>query len=101
MKLSTAVHADSPQNIINMVLFGLPAASGQTTPVMPGYAGTMSEDQIVALLDYLRSEFGGKPAWSQARQMVADTISGKTQPIIYSSDGVRRTPLTDSAGTPE
>jgi mono/diheme cytochrome c family protein len=99
LKLSTAVHADSPQNIINMVLFGLPAASGQTSPIMPGYAGAMNEDQIVELLDYLRSQFGGKPAWSQARQMVADTISGKTQPTIYSSDGVRRAPLTGSPET--
>jgi mono/diheme cytochrome c family protein len=97
--LSTAVHADNPQNIVNMVLFGLPASEGQTGAIMPGYNGAMTQDQIVALLNYLRSHFTDKPAWSNATQIVADTLSGKTQPGIYSADGVRRAPLTGSART--
>jgi mono/diheme cytochrome c family protein len=88
---STAVHADSPQNIINMVLFGLPGAEGRTGALMPGFAGTLSHDDLVALLNYLRTTYSdGKPAWSDASQVVADTLSGKTPVKIYGQDGVQR-----------
>lgn len=88
---STAIHADSPQNIVNMVLFGLPAAEGRTGAVMPGFAGALNHDDMVALLDYLRATYGdGKPAWSNASQVVADTLSGKTPVKIYGQDGVQR-----------
>ena len=98
LRKSTAVHADNPQNIVNMVLFGLPAAEGQPGPIMPGYAGTLSEADLVALLDYLRSALAEKPPWLNARTVVANTMSGATRPAIYSSDGVRRAPV---AGLPE
>ncbi len=90
-KLSTAVHSDSPQNIINMVLYGLPAGEGRTFATMPGFDGTLSEADLVALLGYLRSTFGdGKPAWPNAAALVADTMSGKTPVKLYSEDGIQR-----------
>lgn len=99
-KKSTAIHADSPQNIINMVLYGLPAAAGRTGATMPGFAGTLSEDDLVALLNYLRASFGdGKPAWADARSLVADTLSGKTAVKLYGQDGVRRALPAPQAGT--
>jgi len=49
---STAAHADSAQNIVNMVLFGLPAAEGRTGAIMPGFAGTLNQADVVALLSY-------------------------------------------------
>ena len=98
LRKSTAVHADNPQNIVNMVLFGLPAAEGEPGPIMPGYAGTLSEADLVALLDYLRTAVADKPPWINARTIVANTMNGATRPAIYSSDGVRRAPV---AGLPE
>ena len=98
LRKSTAVHADNPQNIVNMVLFGLPAPEGQPGPIMPGYAGTLSEADLVALLDYLRTALAEKPPWASARTIVANTMTGATRPAIYSSDGVRRAPV---AGLPE
>lgn len=88
---STAVHADSPQNLINMVLFGLPAGEGRTLAIMPGFEGTLSQDDLVALLNYLRTTFAdGKPAWPDVAATVADTMSGKTPVKLYSQDGVER-----------
>ena len=98
-KQSTAVNADSPQNIINMVLYGLPAPEGRTGPVMPGFAGALGQDQIVALLGYMRSHFTGKPAWSNAATLVADTISGKTRVRTYSADGIERMPGAGNSRT--
>jgi mono/diheme cytochrome c family protein len=90
LKKSTAVHADSPQNIINMVLFGLPAAEGRTGAIMPGFAGAIGESDMVELLNYLRSTFAGKPAWTNAAQLVSDTLSGKTPVKLYGADGIQR-----------
>jgi mono/diheme cytochrome c family protein len=87
---STAVNADSPQNIINMVLFGLPAAEGRPGGIMPGFAGALSQDDLTGLLAYLRTTFSGKPAWSDAAALVADTLSGKTQVKLYGADGIQR-----------
>jgi mono/diheme cytochrome c family protein len=100
---STAIHADSPQNIINMVLYGLPASEGRTGAVMPGFLGTLGQDDVVALLGYLRTTYGdGKPAWSNAGQLVADTLSGKTPVKLYSQDGVQRSPApVNAAGANE
>ncbi len=89
---STAINADSPQNVVNMVLFGLPAGTTRG-PIMPGFAGTLSQDQIVALLGYLRGHFApGRPAWSDPASLVADTLSGKTAVKTYSADGIERMP---------
>jgi mono/diheme cytochrome c family protein len=97
---STAVHAANPQNIINMVLYGLPGSEGRTGALMPGFAGTLSQDDLVALLNYLRATFGdGKPAWANASALVADTLSGKTPVKLYSQDGIERSPApVNSAG---
>ncbi|HVW91549.1 MAG TPA: cytochrome c [Devosia sp.] len=96
---STAIHADSPQNIIDMVLFGLPAAEGRTGATMPGFAGTLSQDDLVALLNYLRATYGdGRPAWSNAAQLVADTLSGKTAVNLYGQDGLPRGPIPVNRG---
>jgi mono/diheme cytochrome c family protein len=99
LRRSTALFADSPQNLINMIFYGLPAAEGEPGPVMPGYAGAISAEQMAALTDYLRSSFTDRPAWTNTREIVDDTIAGTTRPQIYSTDGVRRDPVTPEPRT--
>jgi mono/diheme cytochrome c family protein len=96
---STAVHADNPQNIINMILYGLPATDSRKAGIMPGFAGALDQDQMVALLGYLRSNFTDKPAWPDVAAQVADTLSGKTAVKTYSADGVERPPGAVNART--
>ncbi|MBX5463642.1 MAG: c-type cytochrome [Steroidobacteraceae bacterium] len=61
--LSTAVNAPDPRNLINLVLHGLPAEEAEARPIMPGFAGTMSDGQLTALLQYVRERFATGPAW--------------------------------------
>lgn len=96
--LSTAINADSPQNAINMILFGMPAGATHGS-IMPGFAGVLNHDQVVALLGYLRKTFTSKPAWSDADKLVADTLSGATAVKTYSADGVERMPGAGGVGT--
>jgi mono/diheme cytochrome c family protein len=101
LRRSTALHAETPQNVVNMVFYGLPAAEGEPGAVMAGYAGAISAEQMVALLDYMRATFTDRPAWTDTRQVADDTISGAIKPQIYSTDGVRRDPvIPDPRTTP-
>jgi mono/diheme cytochrome c family protein len=100
LRRSTALHAETPQNVVNMVFYGLPAAEGEPGAVMAGYAGALSAEQMVALLDYMRAAFTDRPAWTNTREIVDDTISGAIKPTIYSTDGVRRDPVIPDPRTP-
>jgi mono/diheme cytochrome c family protein len=99
LRRSTGLFGDGPQNIVNMVLYGLPAAEGEPGAVMPGYMGAISAEQLVALVDYLRSAFTDRPAWTNTREVVDATMAGTTAPQIYSTDGERRDPLTPEPRT--
>lgn len=90
--LSTAINAPDAQNAINTVLFGLPAASGRQSAIMPGFAATMNDEQLTDLLAYLRDHFAGKPAWSDVASRAADTRNGKYHVSVRPSDGIERGP---------
>ncbi len=90
--LSTALNAQDPQNVINTVLYGLPAASGRQSAIMPGFAPTMNDEQLTDLLAYLRGNFAGKPAWSDVTKQIADTRNGKFKVSVRPSDGIERGP---------
>jgi mono/diheme cytochrome c family protein len=70
--LSTAIHAPNPRNIINVTLHGLHGPPGDPAPIMPGFDATLSDEQLEALLVYLRARFSDKPPWSNlAREIEA------------------------------
>lgn len=78
LKLSTGTHAPDPRNVINVVLDGLPPAEGERSALMPGFRGTMSEQNLVALLQYLRGRFSDAPAWTGLDQMVRERLADQT-----------------------
>ena len=89
---SSTVNAPDPQNLINMVLFGLPAASGRQSAIMPGFAPTMNDQQVSDLIAYLRVGFTDKAAWTDVAKRIADTRDGKLQVSVRPSDGIERGP---------
>lgn len=91
-RLSTALNAPDSQNLINTVLFGLPAASGRQSAIMPGFAATMTDEQLTDLLTFLRDRFAGKPAWTDVASRAADTRSGRYHVSVRPSDGIERGP---------
>jgi mono/diheme cytochrome c family protein len=62
--LSSAVNAPDPRNIILVTLAGLPAADGSAAGMMPGFQGAIGNEDMAALLGYLRLRFSDEPAWS-------------------------------------
>jgi len=62
LALSTAISSPDPRNAANIVLSGVRPVEGEPSPIMPGFASSMNDGQISALLNYLRARFSNQPA---------------------------------------
>lgn len=92
LRLSTALSAPDPRNAANVILSGIHPISGERSPIMPGFANSMTDDQIAALLTYLRERFSAKAAWSGVEQVVrdarrTDTVSLQNPPAPANAPG--------------
>jgi mono/diheme cytochrome c family protein len=92
LRLSTALSAPDPRNAANVILSGIRPVGGERSPIMPGFANSMTDDQIAAVLNYLRGRFSAQPAWSDVEQIVRDarhseTVSLQTAPAPESVAG--------------
>jgi mono/diheme cytochrome c family protein len=63
LALSTTVSSDDPRNALRVILGGVAATSGARGPIMPGFADTMTDSQVIALAQYIRTRFAQKPEW--------------------------------------
>lgn len=77
--LSSTVHAPDPTNLLHIILDGIHPPLGTAGPMMPGFAGTLTDPQIVALAAYVRGQFSDKPAWSGIDTTLS-TLRQKPQP---------------------
>ena len=76
LALSTGPSSPDPRNVINVVLWGLPAVQGERSPIMPGFANMLSDQQLADVLGYVRSHFGGnKPAWTDINKDIREARS--------------------------
>jgi mono/diheme cytochrome c family protein len=81
LALSTAISSPDPRNLANIVLSGVTPREGERSPIMPGFASSMNDGQIVALLNYLRSRFSNRPAWTGVDQVVENTRRTQMPPL--------------------
>jgi mono/diheme cytochrome c family protein len=63
LSLSSALSGPSAQNLLNIVLRGLPAVEGGRSPIMPGFAASLDDRQILELATYLRAQFSNIGPW--------------------------------------
>jgi mono/diheme cytochrome c family protein len=89
--LSTAISSPDPRNAANIVLSGLRPVEGERSPIMPGFASSMNDGQISALLNYLRARFSNQPAWTGVEKTVED--ARRTQTVfLQTSPGPHHAP---------
>lgn len=69
--LSTSLNSDDPANVLQIVLYGIHPPPGQAGRIMPGFQGALTEAQIVALTDYVRTHFTRKPQWNDVAGALA------------------------------
>ena len=63
LALTTSVNAPDPRNLIHIVQSGLRPASGERGAMMPGFAAELTDDQLVAVVSYVRERFSRQPPW--------------------------------------
>jgi mono/diheme cytochrome c family protein len=71
---STAVGAPTPRNFVQIVLRGLAPREGERGAAMPGYAGTLTQAQLVDLANYVRVRFGQRAPWQDAGTVVQEVM---------------------------
>ena len=96
LRLSTGVTGPTPTNLINVILFGLPAAEGEAGPIMPGFADTMSDAEVKALVSYIRAAFSDKSPWADIDRVIAEARRGKV--AVHPSDGTSAAPAAPQLG---
>ncbi len=67
--LSIAVALPTPRNLIHIIHDGIPPL-GERGRVMPPFAGAFTNEQMAALLNYLRTDLGKKPAWQNVHDEI-------------------------------
>jgi mono/diheme cytochrome c family protein len=89
--LSTAISAPDARNAANIVLSGVRPVEGERSPIMPGFAASMDDGQIAALLNYLRARFSNQPAWPGVEKTIED--ARRTQTVfLQTSPGPHNAP---------
>ena len=89
--LSTTISGPDPRNLANIVLSGVRPVEGERSPIMPGFASSMSDAQIAALLNYLRSRFSHQPAWTNVEKTIEDARRTQTA-FLQTSAGAHNAP---------
>lgn len=93
--LSTAIANPDPRNLANIVLAGVPPVEGERSPIMPAFAASMSDQQIAALLNFLRSRFSSQPPWADVEKTVED--ARRTQTVFLQTSAGPRNGPTDAS----
>jgi mono/diheme cytochrome c family protein len=89
LALSTTINGPDARNAANIILSGIRPVTGERSPIMPGFADSMSDEQIAALLDYLRARFSNQPPWTNTADIVRD--SRRTQTVLNApADATKR-----------
>lgn len=70
LELSSAITAPDPRNLIHIVVEGIWPSAEEKRSVMPGFAGALTDEQVVALVSYIRERFSDRPAWRDVPQQV-------------------------------
>jgi mono/diheme cytochrome c family protein len=77
------MYGPNAKNLINVTLFGLPGAEGEQSPIMPGFAGALGDDELSALVTYLHRRFSDQPQWNDIDQDIRAAHSGKRPVAIH------------------
>jgi mono/diheme cytochrome c family protein len=93
LALTSAVAAPNPNNLFNVVLYGLPAAAASRAAIMPGFANTMNDAQLLALARYLRSHFTDKQPWDDMEASLRDARSDHRAATARSAPNIDLAPI--------
>ena len=70
LALSTSVALPSPGNLIRIILQGMAPPDGERGPMMPGFSGALTDEQVASLVGYLRATYTDRPEWPNVEREV-------------------------------
>ena len=71
LALSSAVTDTTSANLIRVTLEGIRPPEGEPGGIMPGFGGALTDRQMAALADYVRTQIGHAPAWTDVEREIA------------------------------
>jgi mono/diheme cytochrome c family protein len=77
LALSKLLTMPDPRNLIHVVHDGIEAPDGAPAAAMPGFGDAFTDQQIVSLVNYLRSNFTDRPAWNDVEGTVRKIRRGE------------------------
>ena len=63
LPLAVAVHDPDPRSLIRIVLGGIEPLDGEPGRLMPAFGAQLTDEQVTALLTFLRQTAAGAPPW--------------------------------------
>lgn len=89
LSLSTAISGERAENVINLVLDGLPAADGVSGPIMPGFSAMLTDEQLADLVRHLRRHFTQKPDWPDVEKIIRAARGARRQAVTHPVQSTR------------
>ncbi len=77
---TSAVRADSPRNLIQTILQGIPMSSAASSHYMPAFAHNLDDTHVAALAEYLRNESCANRPWTDLDKTIKSTRAQEQQP---------------------
>jgi nicotinate dehydrogenase subunit B len=72
LALNTNLHSAAPDNLIRVILDGIPEPARPELGTMPGWRDSLNDGQIADLVRFMRGQYaGGAPAWQDVEATVA------------------------------
>jgi mono/diheme cytochrome c family protein len=87
LALATALHLPHPRNLIKIIREGITPPEGEPGRWMPGYAGALTDEQMTALVRYLRADFAKASAWRNVPDEVKN--AGRTDGDLRAAANTR------------
>jgi nicotinate dehydrogenase subunit B len=77
LALNSNLHSTRSDNLIQVILHGIAQPAASDLGYMPAFRDSFDDDQVAALVDYLRRQFApGKPQWTDVRATVGRIRAG-------------------------
>lgn len=73
LPLAVAVHDPDPRSLLRIVREGIAPPPAEPGRWMPAFGATITDEQLIGLLAYLRRDAAGAPPWPDLAQAVRET----------------------------
>jgi nicotinate dehydrogenase subunit B len=78
LALNTNLHADTPDNLIQVILNGIASPVSSDLGYMPAFKDSLSDEHVAELVSFLRQQFAPqRPAWTGVRDAIMRIRQGK------------------------